>query len=110
MIGARNFDAAIAEEKRGGKCCADCSPGHAAARIDIALRDVMRETMAQSAALRFDAAALSIMDELSKDLPADLERYIQAEDNFESRKRQAAEAARRAAWKDPPSFHQGCLR
>jgi len=49
--------------------------------------------MSKSAALSIDPAALELMEELSRELPSELERYTQAEDSLESRKRQTAEAA-----------------
>ena len=61
--------------------------------VEIALRDMMRESMAGSAALSVDRSALDIMEELSKQLPPEIEQYIKAEDSLESRKRQFAEAA-----------------
>ena len=63
-------------------------------RADVALRGILVDTMAGSAALSSDATALAVMEELSSDLPPEIEHYIQAESKLESRITQAKEAAR----------------
>ena len=59
---------------------------------ETALRDIFLDTMAGSAALSVDPDALKIMEELSKELPPELDRYMQVEDQLESRKLQMEEA------------------
>lgn len=94
-FGSRNIDAAIAEEKTARDVLRRLfTEGTPPPRIDTALREVMRATMSQSAAFGYDPATLKIMEDLSTALPPELERYVKAEDSFESRKRQTAEAAR----------------
>jgi hypothetical protein len=61
---------------------------------ETALRGVLHDTIAGSAALSVDRGALEIMEELSGNLPTEIERYIKAEDRLESRKLQIAEAAK----------------
>jgi hypothetical protein len=92
-FGSHSFDQAIAEEKTAR---------------DVLRRLFVEGTPPRASTSRFerpfarqrrlarliDPAALAIIEELSKDLPPELERYIQTEDNLESRKRQAAEASR----------------
>jgi hypothetical protein len=91
----RKFDAAVAEEKTALAVLRRLfQEGTPPPRIENALFDMMRETMTKSAALQFDPAALQVMDELSRELPPELDRYVQFEDQFESRKHQAAEATR----------------
>ncbi|MFN0041083.1 MAG: hypothetical protein ACKVP2_16330 [Burkholderiales bacterium] len=63
-------------------------------RADVALRGILIDAMAGSAALSSDAVALAAMEELSRDLPPEYERYTQSESKLKSRIAQAEEAAR----------------
>ncbi|WP_292532514.1 hypothetical protein [Methylocystis sp.] len=58
-----------------------------------ALLEIMIETHAKSASFAVDPQVLAVMDELSQELPAEIERYRDVEDTIPSRVAQAAEAA-----------------
>lgn len=62
-------------------------------RAENALRDIMGDMMAHSAAFSVDNEALSIMNDLSDGLPPDLQHYAAAEGQLPSRKRQIHAAA-----------------
>lgn len=61
-------------------------------RAEIALRNLMREAMASSAALYFDAEAMSLIEKLSSELPPEYQRYAAQENDIASRRDQAAAA------------------
>jgi|FEC22Drversion2_1045045.scaffolds.fasta_scaffold00974_15 uncharacterized membrane protein YgcG len=63
-------------------------------RPEAALRSMLRESMLKSAALESDRAAIEAIDQLSRELPPDLEHYVQNEDRIPSRQTQAVEASK----------------
>jgi hypothetical protein len=62
-------------------------------RLETALRNILHDAKESSAALGINPDALTVMDELSNELPPELERYSQVEDSIPSRQVQVAEAA-----------------
>jgi hypothetical protein len=61
-------------------------------RMETALRNILHEAKESSAALGINPDALAVMDELSNELPPELEHYSEVEDSIPSRQLQVAEA------------------
>jgi hypothetical protein len=61
-------------------------------QIEQVLRKVLQEATGGSAALQVDKRNLALMEELSRSLPPEYERYVAQEDNLQSRRLQMAEA------------------
>lgn len=62
-------------------------------RAEIALRNLLREGMSASAILSIDAEAIRAIEQLSKELPPEYQRYADQEADVPSRREQAAAAA-----------------
>lgn len=63
----------------------------------VALRTLLKEAAAASAALSIDSDAYAIMEELSDEIPKDYQQYAQAEEQFPSRQKQKAETGTASA-------------
>lgn len=60
--------------------------------VEVALRKLLGEAVGRNAALGVDPATMQIMEELSRDLPHEQKRYVQVENQLESRRAQLRQA------------------